>query len=306
MFRSLSDWMQARGAVIRLMLAVLVAGLLSSPTARGDEPKRATLESLLIQHGYELIPLKVTAGNSLHHFGKLNGRKVDVYVDTGSPDTCVDTSLTGGLKKVGQLKEDAWGVYGKAAEHPQIVQLDQLELGPTVFTNQSAVVLPMHGKAKTHTGSRIPSSDPLGQIDILLGMDFLQTHHALLLVGAAKLYVNQREPDPSTIDLIEKTMLVSGYALVDLAPYGGCARVSGLANGKQIQLKLDTGASVTNVDGNQLKDLELSAHERIGQSRDVSGKTGDVGFTKIESLRFGEALHDVGLHGLRHRTRARF
>ncbi len=277
---------------------LLAAVLLNAAPSRAAEVKSTSFQEFLIRNGYELVQLKMDDRNKLYVGGRIHQKSVKIMIDTGAMCSAVDPSIGSTLAPVGRMAGNVRGVFGVAVERPALVNLDKVELGASTISGMQAAVLPLRGPRRTATGSNISTADPHADTDMILGMDFLTAHHALLLVAGPKLYLRREKPDVALADAIGAALKANGWvdAPIEAPPGADHICVSGQINGHAARLLLDTGSFVTQLDWGQLAALGVKAHETLGNVSGVGSKQGALNFTKIDSFKVGAAAELIGVN----------
>jgi predicted aspartyl protease len=138
---------------------VTLTAVLFSLAAQAPEAMATTfLRDQLRRHGYEQIELRRSGENRLFLFGRLDGRKHSLLVDTGWSFTTVSTNAAERLKSQRELGLQAGNPFPGTNMHSAGVLLNSLRLGRVAFTNQPACRYGFQWSA--------------GPFDVVLGCDF--------------------------------------------------------------------------------------------------------------------------------------
>jgi predicted aspartyl protease len=272
-------------AALAVVCALIVLGL---RTADGAVTNQVTLQSYLIKHGYEVIPLKWTEDRHLSVVGKINGQKVVFFVDTGAGVTFIDQSLAVHMKHVKRFEGNVYGIFGTVATKERVVTVDRLELGPVSLEDQPAVVVNLHNAHETHPDSLIPRSSRMSDCDALLGLSFLLSNHAIIDSRGPSLFIRRQAPEAGLLTATEQSLLRGGFVPVPLVFTNHSVYVAGGIDNRPATFLLDTGGVVTTVDRNQADTLGLSVRGEIAPIIDASGKKKDIYLGTIHSLRLGD------------------
>jgi predicted aspartyl protease len=273
------------GGLSRFALQALAAGIVATLWVRGleaAETRQLTFADFMAQRGYDDIALKLDQQNHLYLHGKVNGRSADVLIDTGASFTAIDKSKAGGIQEVGELKHPVQGAFGKAEDNSSIVQIDRLELGKWPATNLHAVKLKLNERT-VRVGSLIPRSSATHDMDVLLGLDFLQDYNAFLDYRTGKLFLRRDRPESMVSERIERTIRASGWEGIPLSlvVVENLLYVPAAFNGHPVTMIVDTGSMVTSIDINQLDQLGLTTEGQLGKSSGLGGKKSDWNFAYI-------------------------
>lgn len=258
--------------------------LLASPSTRGAHiPPSPNLAALTRQLGYQPIELRRSGENRLYLFGKLEGRKASVLVDTGWSYTTINTNAANQLASRPDLKLPPEDPFSEAPQQTQAAVITNLRLGRVVFTNQPALV-----EGLVFNGRRAP-------FEAVVGCDFLIRNFAIIDCANRRLYTRVAPPLPEQQDALESRLRQDGFVSIDLK------RTSPLAltcparlNGEPVELLVDTGAVWSCLDAAVATRLGLkllpTPRQIIG-----AGATGRRTFnvTQAKSVELGGA--DMGL-----------
>lgn len=249
--------------------ALLTLCLIFPWTLNAQKSARISLPKQFARLGYEPIELQRTAENHLFLFGKLNGRRRSVLVDSGWSFTTVSTKAA---RKLPSAPDS------KANSHP-IVLMEEFKLGHMVFVNQRARVEHMVFDGQT------------ASFEVVLGCDFLRRNYAVIDCLNRRLYVRSREPTELEQGTLEEALRGSGFAEVALKLKRPLAiTCPARVNGKPVEMLVDTGAVWSTLDLRQLDRLGLRAFPTLAKISGV-GKTGTCGVAMAEAKLF--ALGEV-------------
>jgi len=220
---------------------VILLPLLLSLTARGGESSlRINLAEELTRGGYEKITLRRTAENHLFLFGKLNGRRHSVLVDTGWSFTTVSTNAARSLPAASEQGFDSQEPLLKTTSGSPVVALDRLALGNVMFTNQ-----PAFAQHIVANGQRAP-------FDVVLGCDFFLRNFAVIDCLKNRLYVRHSPPSPRQQEDFEQTLRGSGLVAVPLERKRPLALTCpARVNGEPVEMLVDTAAVWSCLDARQ-------------------------------------------------------
>jgi predicted aspartyl protease len=254
--------------------------LLFSFAAEEAEAMATTyLRDELRRLGYQQIELRRSGENRLFLFGKLDGRKHSVLVDTGWSFTTVSTNAAERLKPQHELELQAGSSFPGTNMHSAAVLLNSLRLGRVAFTNQPALVQDM-----VFNGRRAP-------FDVVLGCDFLIRNFAVIDCLNRRLYARRQGPSKEQQTEFENDLRQSGLLPVELRRTVPLALACpARLNGEPVELLVDTGAVWSCLDVDLAKSLGLKL---LPTPRQISGTgaTGRRGFAvaKVHSIELGGA-----------------
>ena len=241
----------------------------------------AFLQDQLLYHGYEQIELRRSGENRLFLFGKLDGRKHSLLVDTGWSFTTVSAN-TVEKPRTQRGRETQPGdrdpIPGFTLPSDAVL-LNHLRLGRVAFTNQPAVVQDI-----VFNGRRAP-------FDVVLGCDFLVRNYAVIDCLKRRLYTRRLRPSQEGQAEFENALRQNGYRPVELARTVPLALTCPAhLNGEPVGLLVDTGAVWSCLDAELAKRLGLKL---LPTPRQITGagSTGRRGFAvaKVQSVELGGA-----------------
>lgn len=208
----------------------------------------------LTRLGFETTELRRTEQNHLYISGRANGRRVSCLVDTGWSFTTLQPGN---------------GVTGEA--------IAALRLGRVTFTNQPV-------RVEAIQFNRQPAS-----FDLVLGLDFLRQHSAVLDCGQRRLFTRPApHADEATNDLA--TVLgQAGFREVPLRLKTPPAfTVTAVVNGERVELLVDSGAVWSCLDQRQVTRLGLQPQNSTTRITGA-GATGirPVAVANVKSLQLG-------------------
>jgi predicted aspartyl protease len=204
----------------------LVALLCEPGLALGAE--RFDLARSLQQLGYEVVELRRTPNNHLFLFGQVDGRKRSCLVDTGWSFTTISTNTAARLAE------------------PTLVR--QLTLGLVVLTNEIVRTqdLRVNGQPTSY--------------DVVLGMDFLRHHQAVIDCTKRRLYLRRIGLSPTGRAELERGLIGAGWSGITMKlrePLALTCRAQ--VNGDPVDLLVDSGATWSCLDATVADSLGLRA-----------------------------------------------
>lgn len=148
------------------------------------------LSDFLTQRGYIRIALTRTAVGHFHTTGSLNGRSVEVLVDSGASVTVVAISLARALGlDAERFAHDAGGAGGAMEQF--VVKGVQLRLG---------AFIPRLGNVAGLDFDRVNAplrANGVPEVDVILGADVFDTHAAVIDYATQSLFLKTDAPQPS-------------------------------------------------------------------------------------------------------------
>jgi predicted aspartyl protease len=242
--------------------------------------------------GYTCIELQAGEGSEMTAAGKLNGKKVNLSLDTGATITAIDRSVGRSLPrldpKVRQVDDPVLGLLSDK----DLVVVEELKLGTVEFRNLPAIVMDasVHytpsGSLAAHPSLATNPKPRLFQV--LLGGDFLLRNHSVLHVGANCLYVRATAPSPAVAEVLEASLLQSRMARIPLTSHLETLFLVGLTVQDQpFTFLLDTGSFITTLDAKCAATLSLSREETPIRGVGVKGWSSALRMARSARLSLG-------------------
>lgn len=229
-------------------------------TAEGKPPA-----SVLALGGFDQIALRRTADNRLYLSGRLDGRRRSFLVDTGWSRTTVNR-----------------------ASETASVTLGELKLSGVTFTQQPA------------RQERVLMGGKPAPFDVVLGLDFLRRHFAVIDCGTGRLFTRREAPTAEDSEKFATTMRRAGYLAVELRLHENLAITCPASiTGHSFELLVDSGAAWTCLDGRQAEAWGLKPQASTTRLSGA-GNTGTRGLAvaEVKSLRLGEMEIERTMVGL--------
>jgi predicted aspartyl protease len=240
-----------------LAVAMIGAALLGGP-ARATGAERLDLARTLKQLGYEAVELRRTGENHLFLFGKVDGRRRSCLVDTGWSFTTVSTNTAARLANTNLVR--------------------QLTLGRVGLTNETvrAQDLRVNGQPTSY--------------DLVLGIDFLRRHQAVIDCAGQRLYLRRTELTEAGRAELDQGLRGAGWAGVPMKQREPLALTcAAQVNGRPVELLVDSGAMWSCLDSWVAESLGLRALPSVHRMRGPAA-TGARNFAvaDLKSWRLGE------------------
>jgi predicted aspartyl protease len=221
----------------------------------GTAAEGKNLASALVAADFEQIALRRTADNRFYLSGRLDGQRRSFLVDTGWSHTTVNRSgETGSTIRAG------------------------FTLGRVAFTNQIV------------RQERVMMGGKPAPFDVVLGLDFLRRHFAVLDCGTGRLFTRREALTADESQRIAATMRRAGYLTVELRYYEKLAITCPASiAGHSFELLVDSGAAWTCLDWQQAETWGLKPQPSTTRLSGA-GNTGNRGLAvvPVNSLRLGE------------------
>jgi predicted aspartyl protease len=226
--------------------------LLSGSAGIAAEGKTPT--SALVHDGFEQIALRRTADNRFYLSGRLAGRRHSFLVDTGWSRTTVNRP-------------------GETAS----VTLGEIQLSGVTFAPQPA------------RQERVLIGGQPAPFDVVLGLDFLRRHLAVLDCGTGRLFTRREAPQAEDAEPFAAAMKRAGFLAVELRLYENLALTCPASiEGHALELLVDSGAAWTCLDGRQAEAWGLKPQPSTTRLSGA-GHTGtrSLAVAQVKSLRLG-------------------
>lgn len=141
-----------------------------------------TLAEYLSQHGYVRVPLRRTLVGHFHTPGTLNGRSIEVLVDSGASVTVISMEVVHELRLAAErFAHDAVGAGGAMEQF--VVKGAQLRLGE--FASQLGDVA---GLDFEHINAPLRANG-VPDVHVILGADVFEAHSAVLDYATQSLFL---------------------------------------------------------------------------------------------------------------------
>jgi len=244
----------------RLISFAIAAGMICVPGCLFGAPQVSTLAGLLIEKGYTPLTLK-RAGNAFYVSCKLNGRSVNLVVDTGAGSTVISSGI---LKSLGMSltkgEDNVYGAMGWAGKNINAGEIKDFQVGPYLAGAQPVTAWDFSywqsagrsSKLGSHVASGVNSS-----LDGLLGIDFLHRHQAV--IDCFRMHLFLKPPSaPSTSATLSAGLRAGGCTEIPMksVSHRGLT-VPARINGRSGYFVVDTGAANTLLSQNAITGLNM-------------------------------------------------
>ncbi len=271
-------------------------------------------------YGFEPVPLGLTAGNAhlnetshgletrLIVHGRLGGRSVVMFVDTGSSSSMIESRHVGNPVERVHVDQTNLDVTGRPIAILERVKLEPIQLGRCQFIGQPAEVVARFAmeahEDEAPVGSMIQrrTSDS-DRPQLVLGWEFLVRNLAWLDCGRRTLHFIASPLSTDRAEQMAATLKASGFDEVAfIPPHRGWGLVPVSWGDGNSRLLVDTGASFTLLDESQVAGLGLKVHSLRSRISGFKGSTADLSFTSVPGLQVGSHRidkTDVGVTSLK-------
>lgn len=236
-----------------LVLVALVMLALRAPAA-----ERVVRREVFFREGYDMVPLRRTANHHWYLTGKLDGRRRSCLIDSGWSYTAVSTNTARFL-----VRSNAVG---------------ELRLGNVVLSNQPIAVLDLRAENE-------PTS-----YDVVLGLDFLLRHAALLDCGAGRLFLKRGETQ-SAGRLYETNLVAAGWQAVHLNQLQPPALVCPVdLAGSRLMWLVDSGAVWSCLDSAEALRLGIASAPSLSRIHGPAATARTVAVAELRGWKIGTFL----------------
>ncbi len=242
-----------------------------------------SLDQFMLKRGYEGVPMRHGYKNRFYAEAKLNGKPLRALVDTGASDLILDERRAASLKRQATPLRPTYTPFGKLASDLPVVDLERLELAGVVFTNCAAVVFDLHKDREVRTGSYIPTSSRSDQFDLVVGMSFLRAAHAAIACEGPALYLRREPLEPAQAQNFKASLQASGYSQAPFVSDSPLVRAQ--VNEKEALLAVDTGATFTAFDLEQVEKFGLADQRTEAKLVDAGKRNRDLRYARVNSIK---------------------
>lgn len=149
------------------------------------------LADFLTAHGYLRVPLTRSVVGHFHTAGTLNGRPVEVLVDTGAAGTVVAMSVVQALGLRAEYIDNRGGGAGGTGLDQFLIYGADLRLGQFVpqLTELAGIDFEHMNAALRANGS--------AEVDVILGVNVFDAHAAIIDYASQSLFLRTVAAEPS-------------------------------------------------------------------------------------------------------------
>jgi len=214
-----------------------------------------TPAAVLVQGGFDQIALRRTADNRLYLSGRLDGRRRSFLVDTGWSHTTVNRS--------GENNSTT---------------LSEIKLSDVTFTHQPA------------RQERVLMGGKPAPFDVVLGLDFLREHFAVLDCGTGRMFTRRKSPTAEDSQRFAAAMRSAGFLAVELRRHENLAITCPVKMDDYFfEMLVDSGAAWTCLDWRQAEAWGLKAQSSTTRlSGAANTGTRGLAVAEVKSLRLGK------------------
>lgn len=207
----------------------------------------STVTGLLVEQGFTPVGLK-RARNHTYASCKLNGRAVDLVVDTGAGGTLIagPKLATLGLPLT-KIEGNFRGVIGSVGKSMRATQIQDFQVGSYQAGSHPVGAWDFFSQSRPGKGL---------SMDGFLGIDFLYRHQAVIDCFQMNLFLKPPSA-PSSSAALGAELRAGGGTEIPLRVMGSSLTVATKINGRSGYLIVDTGAPNTLLREGAISDLNL-------------------------------------------------
>jgi predicted aspartyl protease len=231
-----------------LLLAVLLAIRAQSQQNSG------TLAAFLSRQGLAGAKLERRFGNHLFVPVSINNRRGALMIDTGAPNTVIDTNSvnTFGLT-VEKTDSNVGGLFGRSWERFGASKAKSIAMGNCVVTNVPVAIADFSNfnqdRSGPATGSHIADSKGLAHINGLLGANEMVKFAMIIDCTRQMLYVNPNGRSAAVSQSLAGFLAGRGFTRIPMRLNATHHfDVEGALNGNATRFIVDTGSATTLID----------------------------------------------------------
>lgn len=142
-----------------------------------------SLVAFLNQNGYTQIPLSRSGVGHFHTEGLLNDRSISVLIDTGAASTIFSLDLVREMN-LPMTKSSMFGGGAGAAQ----MEIHQIRDARFVISDISPKVRALLAMDLSHVNQALALKGSV-PVDVILGVDVLEAHSAVIDYGSSSLYL---------------------------------------------------------------------------------------------------------------------
>lgn len=266
--------MRSNSPAAAVPFVLLIALLLATDRVLAQAPASA-FATTLTRQGYTYVKMRRSANNSVVTV-KMNGRMIDLIVDTGAGRTVIHPEVVQGLKI--PLRNSGETTYG-ALDRVKGRQQREGEAAEFNVGGFDAGPTPIY---VLNIGERTSSRD---STDGLLGISFLHRFNAIIDCLHSGLYLKRA---PGTFRGFAQGMKSGGYTEIPLRATSNGIAVAATLGNRRGYFIVDTGSPTTLLDTKAVAGLKYPRSVAGGVSlMDIGGTSVELMQVTINDLRIG-------------------
>jgi predicted aspartyl protease len=237
----------------KLFLAILLL-VMAAPFRAQSQNTGSTLAGFLSKQGLAGAKLERRYGNHLFVPVAINDRRGAIMIDTGSPNTVIDTNSvnTFGLA-VEKSGSNVGGLFGRTWERFGASKVKTITMGNCVLTNVPVAIADFSSfnseRGAPATGTHIADSKALAHINGVLGANEMIKFGMIIDCTRQMLYVNPNGRSPAVSQSLAGVLASRGFTRVPMRLNANHHfDVEGALNGNSTRFIVDTGSSTTLID----------------------------------------------------------
>src|SRR4029453_6918432 len=237
----------------KLFSSILLIATLTGFHAQAQQAS-GTLVGFLAKQGLAGAKLDRRSGNHLFVPVSINNRRGTLLIDTGSPNSLIDTNSvkTFGLT-VEKTDANVGGMFGRIWERYGNSKVKSIAMGNCVVTNVPVAITDLSDfnkeRAGPATGSHIAESGNLTHVNGILGINEMVKFGMIVDCARQMLYINPNGPNSSVSQTLASFLSSRGFTRIPMRLNANHHfDVEGALNGHRTRFIVDTGAAATLID----------------------------------------------------------
>jgi len=274
-------------------LAILLLATLT-PFPAQSQQNSGTLAGFLSKQGLAGAKLERRFGNHLLVPISINNRRGTLMIDTGSPNTVIDTNSvnTFGLT-VEKTDSNVGGLFGRSWERFGRSKVKNIAMGNCIVTNVPVAIADFSNfntaRSGPATGSHIGDSRSLAHINGILGTNEMVKFGMIVDCTRQILYVNPNGRSPKVSQSLTGFLAARGFTRIPMRLNANRHfDVEGALNGHSTRFIVDTGSANTLIDKQAAVRSGTSVTALVGVGAGGAGGLGQaVDRTGVKELAIG-------------------
>jgi predicted aspartyl protease len=277
----------------KLFSSILLIATLTGFHAQAQQAS-GTLVGFLAKQGLAGAKLERRSGNHLFVPVSINNRRGTLLIDTGSPNSLIDTNSvkTFGLT-VEKTGSNVGGMFGRSWERYGTSKVKSIAMGNCVVTNVPVAITDLSDfnreRAGPAIGSHIAESGNLTRVNGILGINEMVKFGMIVDCARQMLYINPNGPNSSVSQTLASFLSSRGFTRIPMRLNANHHfDVEGALNGHGTRFIVDTGAATTLIDKETAVRSEtgLTALGGVG-GNGAGGLRGGLSRTGVKELGLG-------------------
>jgi predicted aspartyl protease len=236
----------------KLFVSSLILGLLTP--LRAYAQAGGTLAGILSKQGLAGGKLERRHGNHLFVSVSINNRHGALMIDTGSPNTLIDSNSTNTFGLTLETTDSSvGGLFGRSWERYGTSKVKSLAMGNCMVTNVPVAIADLSGmnpdRSGAATGSHIAGSKALVHLNGVLGTREMLKFGMIIDCTRQMLYINPNGASSAVSQSVANFLATRGFTRIPMRLNANDHfDVEGALNGHTTRFIVDTGSANTLID----------------------------------------------------------